>query len=635
MKILVNGKKAVLKAGSSFEYVSENPLFTEAEDYSLEIEFPLKNCPQNILIFGALHVKGVDIGTVSFPCEIITESFDKTGILTITSVSNTEVKGQFLEGMSSENFTASLSNIYIDELDYSAYDGTDGTSTSIDRALGNGFDWLVVYDKDREVLICDEPFNPSTGTKYTSARHIYLSHLVELVAQVMGWSVDDSTLRSVTMYTKIIVANSTYLTRTSSRMESGSTKYHTFMQLNASLPHWTAKDFFYQVGLFFGCIAVVDSVRKVVRFESYSNLMSASRESGIVDLNILDDFEVEINDNDPQYRGNKGLKLPDDCDENKLNRCPWFNESLTELYDQKITYTFWEQFSTLRNIFINLAMASGQEYFWPKEQGENYMNDLFVVDGKLMVMTERESRKDKDISGNTSEFNQRWGYLHFHKFTYLNQFGDFLDGEEVKLAPCPIEIMRIPLRNKINSSAVLEGDNTLTYTQPYKVPVLNIPVGNGNGSKKASLVEVIKDGEHESDPYDILWLVLHSGTMDANGYHINTRKLEPYAGTEYTQETITKTGGKVPTYHVPAANPGQLYSYNLSPADSQIQSNSELPSVDETKLYRYKFLSKTLPDPKAIYAIKGKRYACLRLTAHFTVDGMSELIEGEFYEIVG
>lgn len=57
--------------------------------------------------------------------------------------------------------------------------------------------------------------------------------------------------------------------------------------------------------------------------------------------------------------------------------------------------------------------------------------------------------------------------------------------------------------------------------------------------------------------------------------------------------------------------------------------------VDESKLYRYKFLSKTLPDPKDIYVIKGKRYACLRLTAHFTVDGMSELIEGEFYEIVG
>ena len=35
MKILVNGREAVLKANASFEYVSENPLFTEAEDYTI------------------------------------------------------------------------------------------------------------------------------------------------------------------------------------------------------------------------------------------------------------------------------------------------------------------------------------------------------------------------------------------------------------------------------------------------------------------------------------------------------------------------------------------------------------------------------------------------------------------------
>ena len=75
MKIIVDGKQAVMKEGSSFEYHSENPLFTEAEDYSFDIEFPMKDCPENILIFGALHVKGVDISTVTFPCEIITASF--------------------------------------------------------------------------------------------------------------------------------------------------------------------------------------------------------------------------------------------------------------------------------------------------------------------------------------------------------------------------------------------------------------------------------------------------------------------------------------------------------------------------------------------------------------------------------
>ena len=122
MKILVNGREAVLKANASFEYVSENPLFTEAEDYTMEIPFPMKDCPQNIAIFGPLHVKGVDISKVSFPCEIQTDAFVKSGILTITSVSDTEVKGQFLEGMSTKSFAGDAINVYLDEIDFSAYD---------------------------------------------------------------------------------------------------------------------------------------------------------------------------------------------------------------------------------------------------------------------------------------------------------------------------------------------------------------------------------------------------------------------------------------------------------------------------------------------------------------------------------
>ncbi len=49
MILTINGKQAVLKKGSSIEYVSENRIFIDAEDYSMEIEQPLANCPQNLV----------------------------------------------------------------------------------------------------------------------------------------------------------------------------------------------------------------------------------------------------------------------------------------------------------------------------------------------------------------------------------------------------------------------------------------------------------------------------------------------------------------------------------------------------------------------------------------------------------
>ena len=41
MILTINGKQAALKKGSSIEYVSENRIFTDADDYSMEIELPL------------------------------------------------------------------------------------------------------------------------------------------------------------------------------------------------------------------------------------------------------------------------------------------------------------------------------------------------------------------------------------------------------------------------------------------------------------------------------------------------------------------------------------------------------------------------------------------------------------------
>jgi len=66
MILTINGKQAALKKGSSIEYVSENRIFTDADDYSMEIELPLVDCPQNLDIFGMITRKDVDTGEIFF-----------------------------------------------------------------------------------------------------------------------------------------------------------------------------------------------------------------------------------------------------------------------------------------------------------------------------------------------------------------------------------------------------------------------------------------------------------------------------------------------------------------------------------------------------------------------------------------
>ncbi len=51
MILTINGQQVSFKKGSSIEYVSENRIFTDDDDHSIEIEVLLADCPQNIAIF--------------------------------------------------------------------------------------------------------------------------------------------------------------------------------------------------------------------------------------------------------------------------------------------------------------------------------------------------------------------------------------------------------------------------------------------------------------------------------------------------------------------------------------------------------------------------------------------------------
>ena len=116
MQIFVDGKLAVLKKNTSFDYVSENSLFTGSDSYSMTITFPMKNCAQNMGIFGWITRKDSNKDNIVMDCEMRDKSFYKSGCITVTEVSDEEIKAQFLEGRSASNFDVSFDTIFINRL---------------------------------------------------------------------------------------------------------------------------------------------------------------------------------------------------------------------------------------------------------------------------------------------------------------------------------------------------------------------------------------------------------------------------------------------------------------------------------------------------------------------------------------
>ena len=95
MEIIINNQQAVLKEGTSFDFIAENRLFTGSDSYTLTITFPLRGCVQNIAIFGHIHRADVAKNKV---CPIA-----KFAIVTFIGVAPSPLR-KFLMWKSKRNF---------------------------------------------------------------------------------------------------------------------------------------------------------------------------------------------------------------------------------------------------------------------------------------------------------------------------------------------------------------------------------------------------------------------------------------------------------------------------------------------------------------------------------------------------
>ena len=123
-KLTIDGKTAVIKTGTSIKLTRENPLVTESGDYTFDVQLPLRGCPENIDIFGALYRPEVSISAVAgrrLPFTLITDVFSISGKAVVTSVTQDEAKVQLLAGRSALTENLKDDNgrdIYIDEIKY-------------------------------------------------------------------------------------------------------------------------------------------------------------------------------------------------------------------------------------------------------------------------------------------------------------------------------------------------------------------------------------------------------------------------------------------------------------------------------------------------------------------------------------
>lgn len=120
IRLMIDGKVAVLKAETSFKLTRMNPYFEDQGDFTFEVQLPLDGCAENLAIFGALHRAEVGVAGLigkRYDMQLIAPPLDIHGYAQIANITEKEVKVQLVAGRSSFRHAIEDSAVYVNELD--------------------------------------------------------------------------------------------------------------------------------------------------------------------------------------------------------------------------------------------------------------------------------------------------------------------------------------------------------------------------------------------------------------------------------------------------------------------------------------------------------------------------------------
>ena len=308
MEIIINNQQAVLREGTSFDFIAENRLFTGSDSYTLTITFPLRGCAQNIAIFGHIHRADVAKNKVVFDCEIRDRDFYRSGTITITEISDVEVKTQFLEGRSEQNFDETFDDIYLNELDL-------GYPTSRVAVAGHCMDdmrpypdnfWIplpwvnntsgniqneMVWSADKNEFIWPHETNAQTGAQALSFQP-YLLYILYRICKQVGYKWDFMALEN-SAFVNLLICNT---------LPAAWGAYNFAL----ALPHWTLTEFFEELEKFLFGDFTINHKQKTISFK-FSDAIATEANEVLLDK-VVDSYTTQVTQEDKsEYLGNVGV----------------------------------------------------------------------------------------------------------------------------------------------------------------------------------------------------------------------------------------------------------------------------------------------------------------------------------------
>ena len=631
MQIIINGKQAFLKKNTSFDFIFENRLFTGSDSYTLTITFPLKGCAKNIEIFGHIHRADVEKSNVVFDCDIRDGDFYKSGCITITEISDTEVKTQFLEGKSAQNFDSTFDDIYLNELflgypedrSPSHYDPEDAFRP---YPYNN---WVPLpwannsYGELHNVVSVDAEsgkYKEFTQGRSSLTFQPYLLYILDKICEVTGYTGDFSQL-TVSRMKDLVICNTL----------PPSWEAWNFA---IALPHWSLTEFFEQLEYFLSGEFDINHKNRTVSF-SFTRTALEKVESVKLDR-VVDSYTAEVSrEDDSKYFGSSNLKY---ADNGSLlwaySSCDWFIRANKK---KAVVFNTMEE---LLSEAKGLQISGVQTISGPGHSGEGFTRGYMRGSKGNKLFFCKENSTYFVMYCYKSVFYKKIGeskmYKYYNRLLPVNQFGERFVSEdsddiEIKIVPAWIEGTDDTYGNMLflncgdmgdNTGWVMSEDGTVSSgdSTTWSGVTENTRGHDGIDYDAADLAQgtasyAISKGEKDSS--EDYFSCIYMGIWDGRYYHL---PYQPHPVVDFIEVRDD--------FSVVYAEEYSL-RINGNTQDSGIKYN-----IDGKKKYHFSFLSDTVPSPRAVFFINGGRYLCEKITATFHESGRSRLLKGTFYRIL-
>ena len=590
MKILINGKVATLKKGTSFEFVSENRSFTGSDSYSLSITFPLRGCMENIAIFGNINRTDVDKSKVVFDCEIIDNNFYRSGTITIVEISDTEVKTQFLEGRSEQNFDDTFDDIYINELDLGEYplDTLPSNPSSQWQGLHFGQEAVALPwvnntsgNIQNEVVYANGVYSYHEDC-YGLSYQPYLIVIVKRICAALGYDCDVSQWGGREDLRYLLICNTLPWA-------------WDIPQFARALPHWSVTEFFEKLEQFIGGEFDINHKAKTISFAFTSGVLAKAEPVHIE--KVIDTYTAEVTaEDESNYIEAANLRYKE-CDHNmwKFYCCPWF---IKDSEANRLEYDTLDELIT-----ANKSFARVRSYY----RGSNIHRVLYAkdVDMHFVIRCIRNEYVETNSFG-------RDIYDRICILQPVNVFGDRIVDEntdndiEVEFVPAWIDETEESKGNclfleiegydetEVSSTTREDTDPATTIYQPSAMQRLSA------GEK-----------EEKTEYFDKIYIAFWDGANN--------------------------NIGKLPCPTIDWVTVKEDWTYFITQFSMRLSNGAlSLPTykINPKQKYQFSFISDEIPNVRSLFFIKGKKYLCEKITATFTENGMSQLLKGNFYRVL-